>query len=159
MICDFRSRRPYSNRIRIKTCQISLNRHYLFDKGYCFFFFLFYDYAFRYCLIRAFFVLPLHTSNVTCNKLIMNTLTFPQITLSPNILERLSQKAACSGKSLKAYIEGLLSEDAKESPSPSGDPWFDNTDNIRMVEQSISQIKHGNCKIYTASELKKRMGI
>jgi len=89
----------------------------------------------------------------------MTTLTFPQITLSPNILERLSQKAACSGKSLKAYIEGILSDDAKDNPSPSGDPWFDNPDNIRMVEQSISQIKHENCKIYTAAELKRRMGI
>ena len=45
----------------------------------------------------------------------MATLTFPQITLSPNILERLSQKAACSGKSLKAYIEGILSDNAKEA--------------------------------------------
>lgn len=90
---------------------------------------------------------------------IMATLTFPQITLSPNILERLSQKAACSGKSLKAYIEGILSDNAKESPSPSGDPWFDDPENIRMVEQGIEQYKEGNCKTYSLDEIKNKLGL
>lgn len=66
--------------------------------------------------------LCIHVTLLVIKIRIMATLTFPQITLSPNILESLSQKAACSGKSLEAYIEDILSDNAKESPSPSGDP-------------------------------------
>ena len=103
--------------------------------------------------------LCIHVTLLVIKIRIMATLTFPQITLSPNILERLSQKAACSGKSLKAYIEDIVSDNAKESPSPSGDPWFDDPENIRMVEQGIAQYKRGNCRTYSLDEITNKLGL
>lgn len=62
------------------------------------------------------------------------------IDLPVDTLQKLSMLAVSQGKSLKAYIESILISKAnsvtvevKENPSPSGDPWFEDTENIAMI--------------------------
>lgn len=82
-----------------------------------------------------------------------------KIDLSPNLMERLSEMAKVNGKSLKSYIENILAEKANESPSPSNDPWFDDPENMKIVEQGIEEAQNGEGKLYTASELISRIGL
>lgn len=82
------------------------------------------------------------------------------IHLSADVLERLAEMAKCSGKTLKSYMESILTLKAsKNSVSPSNDPWFDDERNIKMVQEGIEQLKAGRGKIYTADELNSRFGL
>ena len=38
------------------------------------------------------------------------------------------------------------------NPSPSGDPWFDNPQNLAMVEKAIKKIENSNTKRYSKKE-------
>ena len=72
--------------------------------------------------------------------------------------------AALAGKSLKKYIEDTMIERANstnitfyENPSPSGDPWFDNPENMAMVMRGIDDAKHGRCREVTPEEIRKML--
>ena len=88
------------------------------------------------------------------------------IDLPVETLQKLSLIAVSQGKSLKAYIENLLiakansiTIDIKENPSPSGDAWFTDPDNITLVKKGIAEMKAGEGKSYTIDEIKRTLGI
>lgn len=62
--------------------------------------------------------------------------------------------------SLKKYIEGVLLDKAKlGSPSPSGDSWFDNPENMRLVKQGMKDIEQGKSVRYTQADFKANFGV
>lgn len=88
------------------------------------------------------------------------------IDLPIETLQKLSLLAVAHGKSLKAYIESLLISKAesvnieiKENPSPSGDPWFDNPDNLALAKQGLEDIKTGKTKEYSIDEIRSFLGV
>lgn len=88
------------------------------------------------------------------------------IDLPVDILRKLSVMAAATGKSLKKYIEETMIEKAtnasisvNENPSPSGDPWFDNPENIAIVEKGIAEMKAGKGRAYTMEEIRELLGV
>ena len=61
--------------------------------------------------------------------------------------------AASQGKSVKAFIENILetkanslSVEVSTNPSPSGDPWFDDPENMAEVEKRVKAHKEGKVK-------------
>ena len=97
---------------------------------------------------------------------ISTTLKRKNIDLPVETLQKLSLIAVSQGKSLKAYIENLLIAKAnsitieiKENPSPRGDAWFTDPDNITLVKKGISEMKAGEGKSYTIDEIKSTLGI
>lgn len=88
------------------------------------------------------------------------------IDLPLETIQKLSIMATAQGKSLKRYIEAILiskadsvSIEVKENPSPSGDPWFDDPENLAMVQRGIEDMKAGRCKAYTMDEIREMLGI
>ena len=62
------------------------------------------------------------------------------IDLPVETLQKLSIMAVAQGKSLKNYIETILiskaeaiSVEVNENPSPSGAPWFDDPENLSLI--------------------------
>lgn len=55
--------------------------------------------------------------------------------------------------SLKKCIEGVLLDKAKME-SPSGDSWFDNPENMRLVKQGMQDIEQGKSVRYTQADFK-----
>lgn len=45
------------------------------------------------------------------------------------------------------------------NPSPSGDTWFDDPENIQMIMKGKQQIEKGECTAYTAQELIQMLGV
>ena len=100
----------------------------------------------------------------------MNTIALQKkrknIDLPVETLQKLSIMAASQGKSLKAFIENILitkadsiSIEVSSNPSPSGDPWFDNPENLASVMRSIEESKRGKTKAYTIDEIRKLLDI
>ena len=100
----------------------------------------------------------------------MNTIALQKkrknIDLPVETLQKLSIMAASQGKSLKAFIENILitkadniSIEVTSNPSPSGDPWFDNPENLASVMRSIEESKQGKTKAYTIDEIRKLLDI
>lgn len=90
------------------------------------------------------------------------------IDLPTETLQKLSVLAASQGKSLKSFIEKILIEKAdmvkievSESPSPSGDPWFDNPKNIERLKESMDQAKRGEFAVTLKSkeDIRKYLGL
>lgn len=88
------------------------------------------------------------------------------IDLPVETLQKLSIMAVAQGKSLKNYIETILISKANaltievsENPSPSGDPWFDNQDNMASVERGIAEMKDGKGKAYSMDEIRDLLGV
>ena len=84
------------------------------------------------------------------------------IDLPSDILRKLSIMAAATGKSLKKYIEETMIEKANsanitihENPSPSGDSWFDDPENLAMVLRGIEDAKAGRGREVTPEEIRK----
>lgn len=76
------------------------------------------------------------------------------IDLPTETFTKLSILASAQGKSLKAYIENILISKADSlkveispNPSPSGDPWFDDPENLAMVEEIARKRKAGNLEM------------
>lgn len=76
------------------------------------------------------------------------TLTLPQLDLAPDIIDKLAARAAEAGNSLKVFLENTLTamangkaEVKSESPSPSGDPWWNDPHNVAVVEAGIASMK------------------
>lgn len=83
------------------------------------------------------------------------------IDLPIDILQKLSIMAAAQGKSLKKYIETVLitkansvSVEVSENPSPSGDPWFDDPENMAELREGIEEMKAGKVKSYSMDEIR-----
>ena len=100
----------------------------------------------------------------------MNTIALQKkrknIDLPVETLQKLSIMAASQGKSLKAFIENILitkadsiSIEVTSNPSPSGDPWFDNPENLASVMRSIEESKQGKTKAYTIDEIRKLLNV
>ncbi len=88
------------------------------------------------------------------------------IDLPIEVLQKLSLMAVAQGRSLKAYIEHILinkansiSIEVHENPSPSGDEWFENTDNMESVNRGIQEMKEGQGRAYTMDEIRKSLGV
>ena len=83
-----------------------------------------------------------------------------------DILQKLSAMAATHSQSLKAYIESILidkansvSDIAYENPSPSGDPWWDDPENMAAVKKGVAEYKAGRVKEIKVEELRVRYGL
>ncbi len=88
------------------------------------------------------------------------------IDLPVDTLQKLSIMAVAQGKSLKNFIETILiskansiSVEVSENPSPSGDPWFDDPENIASVNRGISELKAGKGRTYSMDEIREMLGI
>lgn len=88
------------------------------------------------------------------------------IDLPVDTLQKLSIMAVAQGKSLKNFIETILiskansiSVEVSENPSPSGDPWFDNPENIASVNRGISELKAGKGRTYSMDEIREMLGV
>ena len=88
------------------------------------------------------------------------------IDLSVDTLKKLSIMAASQGKSVKAFIENLLETKANSlsievstNPSPSGDPWFDDPENMASVMRGIEDAKQGRVTSYTIDDIKNLLGV
>lgn len=109
-----------------------------------------------------------------CNKIythnIMTSITIPKkrknIDLPVETLQKLSMMAVAQSKSLKAYIEDILIAKANdisikvtENPSPSGDKWFEDPENMASVKRGIEDMKNGNGRAYSIEEIKSLLGL
>lgn len=88
------------------------------------------------------------------------------IDLPIDTLQKLSIMAAAKGKSLKNFIESILiskanavSVEVTENPSPSGDPWFNDPENIASVKRGIEDIKSGRCRAYSMDEIRELLDV
>ena len=94
------------------------------------------------------------------------TIKRKNIDLPVDVLQKLSLMAVAQGRSLKAYIEQLLIAKAnsitievRENPSPSGDKWFDDAENMESLRRSIQEMDDGQGKAYTIDEIRERLGL
>ena len=94
------------------------------------------------------------------------TIKRKNIDLPADVLQKLSLMAVSQGKSLKAYIEQLLISKANginvevsENPSPSGDEWYDDPQNMASVQKGIEEMNAGKERLYSMEEIKKRVGV
>ncbi len=83
------------------------------------------------------------------------------IDLPVETLQKLSIMAVAQGRSLKNYIETLLinkantiSVDISENPSPSGDPWYNDPENMAQLRRGIEEMKAGKGRAYSMDEIK-----
>jgi len=88
------------------------------------------------------------------------------IDLPVDILQKLSIMAAAQGKSLKKFIETVLISKANsvavevsENPSPSGDPWFNDPENLASVNRGIAEQKAGKGRAYSMDEIRNLLGV
>ncbi len=88
------------------------------------------------------------------------------IDLPVDTLQKLSIMAVAQGKSLKNFIETLLiskantvSVEVSENPSPSGDPWFNDPENMASVNKGIAEHKAGKGRAYSMDEIKGLLGV
>lgn len=88
------------------------------------------------------------------------------IELPVDTCRKLAIQAAIQGKSLKKYIESLLitkgesvSINNVDNPSPSGDPWFVDSDNISIVMEGIKEYESGKTTSMTIEEIDKKLGL
>ena len=88
------------------------------------------------------------------------------IDLPVDTLQKLSIMAVAQGKSLKNFIETILiskansiSVEVSENPSPSGDPWFDDPENIASVNRGISELKAGKGRTYSMDKIREMLGV
>lgn len=88
------------------------------------------------------------------------------IDLPVETMQKLSIMAAAQGRSLKKYIETILIAKANtvnievsENPSPSGDPWFDNPENMAELQEGMAEMKAGKGKSYSIEEIRSILGV
>ena len=88
------------------------------------------------------------------------------IDLPVDTLQKLSIMAAAQGRSLKNFIESILISKANtvtvevsENPSPSGDPWFNDPENMASVQRGIAEMKAGKSRAYSMEEIRELLGV
>lgn len=78
--------------------------------------------------------------------------------------------AAVKEISVERLIEEVLIDAGKKfkievrstnpnNPSPSGDPWWDDPENVAMVERGIEDVKAGRCTVMSMEEIEKMLGL
>lgn len=94
------------------------------------------------------------------------TIKRKNIDLPVEVLQKLSLMAVAQGRSLKAFIEHILITKAnsitievRENPSPSGDKWFSDPENMASVRQGIQEMNDGQGKVYTLEEIREKLGV
>ncbi len=88
------------------------------------------------------------------------------IDLPIDTLQKLSIMAVAQGKSLKNYIETLLitkansiAVEVSENPSPSGDKWFDDPENMGSVRRGMQEMEAGKGKVYSMEDIRDLLGV
>lgn len=88
------------------------------------------------------------------------------IDLPVDTLQKLSIMAVAQGKSLKKFIESILISKANavtvevtENPSPSGDPWFNDPENMASVLRGLDDLKAGRGRAYSMEEINELLGL
>jgi ribosomal protein S8E len=88
------------------------------------------------------------------------------IDLPVETLQKLSIMAVAQNRSLKNYIETILINKANsvsvkvsENPSPSGDSWFEDPENMASVHRGIEEMKAGKGRAYTMDEIRTLLGV
>ena len=88
------------------------------------------------------------------------------IDLPVDTLQKLSIMAVAQGKSLKNFIETVLISKANtvaievsENPSPSGDPWFNDPENIASLNRGVAELKAGKGRAYSMDEIRELLGV
>ena len=88
------------------------------------------------------------------------------IDLPVETLQKLSLMAVAQGKSLKNYIETILiakantvTVEVSENPSPSGDTWFNDPENMASVQRGVTEMKEGRGKAYSMDEIRKLLDV
>ena len=88
------------------------------------------------------------------------------IDLPVDTLQKLSIMAVAQGKSLKKFIESVLISKANtvaieisENPSPSGDLWFNDPENIASLNRGIAELKAGKGRPYSMDEIREMLGV
>ena len=88
------------------------------------------------------------------------------IDLPVDTLQKLSIMAVAQGKSLKNFIETILISKANtvaievsENPSPSGDPWFNDPENIASLNRGVAELKAGKGRAYSMDEIRELLGV
>lgn len=88
------------------------------------------------------------------------------IDLPTETLQKLSIMAVAQGKSLKKYIETILiakadsvAVEVTENPSPSGDSWFENQENMASVKRGVAEAEAGKGKAYSMDEIRNLLGV
>ena len=94
------------------------------------------------------------------------TIKRKNIDLPVEVLQKLSLMAVAQGRSLKAYIEQILiakansiSVEVRENPSPSGDKWFDDPENMESVRRGMQEMNESQGKVYTMDEIREKLGL
>lgn len=62
-------------------------------------------------------------------------------------------------KAIEIPFEKLKDKSLPQNPSPSGDPWFDNPENLAMVEKGFEDVKAGRVQEVTLEDVKKLLGV
>lgn len=88
------------------------------------------------------------------------------IELPVDVCKILAIQAAAMGISLKKHIENIIITkteswkiNTKENPSPSGDDWFNDPQNISMVMEGIEEYKLGETIPMSIEDIDKKLGL
>ena len=81
-------------------------------------------------------------------------------------LQKLSIMAVAQGKSLKKFIETILitkadsiAVEVNENPSPSGDTWFNNPENMASVRRGLAEMREDKGKAFSMDEIREMLGV
>lgn len=88
------------------------------------------------------------------------------IDLPVETLQKLSIMAVAQGKSLKKFIETILitkadsiAVEVNENPSPSGDTWFNNPENMASVRRGLAEMREDKGKAFSMDEIREMLGV
>lgn len=88
------------------------------------------------------------------------------ITISPTAYAQAEAYATTCGVSLSEAVEQAIDSlhqrmetACRNNPSPSGDPWWDDPENVAKVERALEQERQGLGKIYTREEIRQLLGL
>lgn len=71
----------------------------------------------------------------------------------------LAEKERVIIKRGKKLVELVVTEKLDDNPSPSGDTWFDDPDNLAMVLKGIEEIKEGKGREVGMDDIRELLGL
>lgn len=88
------------------------------------------------------------------------------ITISPSAYAQAEAYATTCGVSLSEAVERAISSmhqrmeaARRNNPSPSGDPWWNDPENVAKVDRALEQQRQGLGKIITREEIPQLLGL
>lgn len=82
------------------------------------------------------------------------------------VLHQFYDCASARRQDVNELVSDLLEEELRrederraKSMSPSGDPWFDDPENVAAVMEGLEDAKAGRVQAYTLEELKEMLGL